>query len=182
MRLPFLASPAALAACVALAGCAGIDRFSYGIATAITPYKVEIVQGNFVSKEQVAALRKGMSRLQVRDVLGTPLVTDAFHKDRWDYVFTIRREGVRSQERRLTVFFAGDTLDHWDGDDMPTESEFVATLEARHRNKPVPPLEATEDQLRRFAADNNSKTEPQLPAPAPGPVTKTYPPLEAPGR
>jgi outer membrane protein assembly factor BamE len=178
MRFSFSPAAAALAACVALAGCAGIDRLSYGIATAITPYKVEIVQGNFVSKEQVSALRKGMSRLQVRDVLGTPLVTDPFHKDRWDYVFTIRREGVRSQERRLTVFFAGDTLDRWEGDEMPTEAEFVATLEARHRDKPVPPLEATEDQLKRFAADN--KSEPAPPAPVPEPVAKTYPPLEAP--
>lgn len=179
MRFPLSPALAALAACAGLAGCAGIDRFSYGIFTAITPYKVEIVQGNFVSKEQVAALRKGMSRLQVRDVLGTPLVTDAFHKERWDYVFTIRREGVRSQERRLAVYFSGDTLDHWEGDEMPTEADFVATLEARHRDKPVPPLQATEDQLRRFAEEN--KSEPAPPPPGPEPVAKNYPPLEAPG-
>ena len=180
MRFPLFPLPAALGACMALAGCAGVDRVSYGFANAITPYKVEIVQGNFVSKEQVAALRKGMSRLQVRDVLGTPLVTDAFHKDRWDYVFTIRRKGVPSQERRLTVYFAGDTLDHWQGDEMPTEAEFVATLEVKHGNAKVPPLEATEDQLRRFAAEN--KAEPEPAAPAPEPVPKNYPPLEPTGR
>jgi outer membrane protein assembly factor BamE len=180
MRFSPSPAVAALAACAALAGCAGIDRFSYGVATAITPYKVEIVQGNFVSKEQVAALRKGMSRLQVRDVLGTPLVTDVFHKDRWDYVFTIRREGVRSQERRLAVFFAGDTLDRWEGDEMPTEAEFVATLEARRPNAKIPPLEATEEQLRRFAADN--KAEPAPAAPQPPATPKTYPPLEPAGR
>ena len=54
------------------------------------------MQGNFVSKEQVEALRPGMSRQQVRDILGTPLVTSVFHADRWDYVFTIKRQGVRA--------------------------------------------------------------------------------------
>src|SRR4029079_6304680 len=76
------------------AGCSSFDRVSYGITDAITPYKIEIVQGNFVSKEQVAALKPGMSRQQVRDILGTPLVTSVFHADRWDYVFTLKRQGV----------------------------------------------------------------------------------------
>jgi outer membrane protein assembly factor BamE len=169
-----------LAACVLLSGCAGIDRFSYGVATAITPYKVEIVQGNFVSKEQVAALQKGMSRQQVRDILGTSLVKDAFHQDRWDYVFTIRREGVRSQERHLAVFFNGDTLDHWEGNEMPSEAEFVATLDAKRRGAKVPELEASEDKLRQFAAENKHEAAP-APQP-PAPVTANYPPLEPPQR
>ena len=163
-----------------LCGCAGLDRLSYGIGTAITPYKVEIVQGNFVSKEQVSALQKGLSRTQVRDVLGTPLVADAFHKDRWDYVFTIKREGVKEQERRLAVFFTGDTLDHWEGDDMPTEAAFVATLDNKRKGAKVPELEASEDKLRQFAAENKG-----APAPAPqpqAPVTANYPPLEPPQR
>jgi outer membrane protein assembly factor BamE len=175
MRLPFL-----IAASVLLAGCAGIDRFSYGVATAITPYKVEIVQGNFVSREQVAALKKGMSRVNVRDVLGTPLVTDAFHKDRWDYVFTIRREGVKFQERKLAVFFTGDTLDHWEGDEMPTEAEFVATLDSKRRGSKVPELEASEDKLKQFTAENKASPAP-APAPA-APVSASYPPLEPPQR
>ena len=169
-----------LAASLLLSGCAGIDRFSYGFATAITPYKVEIVQGNFVSREQVAALKKGMSRINVRDVLGTPLVTDAFHKDRWDYVFTIKREGVKEQERKLAVFFNGDTLDHWEGDEMPTEAEFVATLDAKRRGSKVPELEASEAKLKQFAAENKGE-----PAPAPAPpaaATASYPPLEPPQR
>jgi len=169
-----------IAVCVLLAGCAGIDRFSYGIATAITPYKVEIVQGNFVSKEQVAALQKGMSRLQVRDILGTPLVVDAFHRDRWDYVFTIRREGVKSQERRLAVFFTGDTLERWDGDQMPTEAEFVATLDSKRRGSAVPELEASEDKLRQFTVDK--KAEPAPPIEVTQPVAASYPPLEPPQR
>ena len=168
-------------ACAVLAGCAGIDRFSYGVTTAITPYRVEIVQGNFVSKEQASALRKGMSRLQVRDILGTPLITDAFHKDRWDYVFTIRREGVHSQERHLAVFFTGDTLDRWEGDEMPTEAEFVATLDAKRRGSKIPELQASEEKLRQFAAENKAEPAPAAPPPAAAAATP-YPPLEPPQR
>jgi outer membrane protein assembly factor BamE len=180
--IPPSAAQLALAssALVLLSGCAGIDRFSLGVATAITPYKVEIVQGNFVSKEQVNALQKGMSRIQVRDILGTPLVADAFHRDRWDYVFTINREGVKAQERKLAVFFSGETLDHWEGDEMPTEAEFVATLDATRRGSTVPVLEASEEKLKQFAADN--KVAPAPAAPPPAPVTANYPPLEPPQR
>ena len=171
MRLTF-----PIAACVLLAGCAGIDRFSYGIATAITPYKVEIVQGNFVSREQVAALKPGMSRLQVRDILGTPLVTDIFHSDRWDYVFTLNRQGVPPQDRKLTVFFKGDALERFEGDEMPSESEFVATLDNRRKGAKVPPLEATDEQLKRFSVTHT----PPAPAPAEAPASASadYPPLE----
>src|SRR5512133_1992463 len=97
-----------LSACVAASGCGSFDRMSESIVSPITPYKVEVVQGNFVSREQFAALKPGMSRQQVRDILGTPLVTDVFHGDRWDYVFTLKRQGVAPQERKLAVFFKGD--------------------------------------------------------------------------
>jgi outer membrane protein assembly factor BamE len=183
MRLP--ASPVArfaLAACAAaaLAGCGSFDRASERIASAVTPYKVEVVQGNFVSREQVAALRPGMSRLQVRDLLGTPLVADPFHQNRWDYVFTIRRQGVEPQQRRLAVFFRDDALDRFEGDEMPTEAEFVATLDAKRRAAAIPPLEASEEKLRQFAAEN--KQPPAPPAPPPPGSAANYPPLEPPQR
>ena len=102
-----------------------------------------MVQGNFVSKEQVEALKPGMSRQQVREILGTSLLTDVFHADRWDYVFTIRRQGVEPQQRRLTVFFKGEVLERFEGDAMPSEEEFVATLDTRKRSGKVPALEAS---------------------------------------
>lgn len=92
------------------------------------PYKVEVAQGNFVSKEQVAALKTGMPRAQVMDILGTPLLVSVFHADRWEYVFTLKRQGVESKPYKLTVFFKGDLLDKVDGSDMPTEQEFVDAL------------------------------------------------------
>ena len=165
----------AAALCALAAGCGSIDSATEGIAARFTPYRVEIVQGNFVSKEQVAALRQGMSRLQVRDILGTPLITDAFHSDRWDYVFTIRRQGVERQERRFTVLFKGDLLESWKGDDMPSEADFVATLDNKRKGAKVPPLEASEDRLKQFAQDN--KPAPPPPAQPPAPVSAKCPPL-----
>ncbi|MDP3139281.1 MAG: outer membrane protein assembly factor BamE, partial [Burkholderiaceae bacterium] len=90
------------------------NRFAIDLA----PYKIEVVQGNFISREQVQALKPGMSRQQVRDTLGTPLLASVFHADRWDYVFTLRRQGVPPQARRLTVYFQGDALARFEGDEM----------------------------------------------------------------
>jgi outer membrane protein assembly factor BamE len=91
-------------------------------------YKAEIAQGNFVSKEQVAALKLGMPRLQVADILGTPLLVSVFHADRWEYVFSLKRQGIDTPSYKLTVHFKGDALDKIDGSNMPTEQEFIETL------------------------------------------------------
>ena len=91
-------------------------------------YKSEIAQGNFVSKEQVAALKLGMPRLQVADILGTPLLVSVFHADRWEYVFNLKRQGIDTPSYKLTVHFKGDELVKIDGSEMPTEQEFIETL------------------------------------------------------
>jgi outer membrane protein assembly factor BamE len=91
-------------------------------------YKADIAQGNFVSKEQVAALKPGMPRLQVADILGTPLLVSVFHADRWEYVFNLKRQGIDTPSYKLTVYFKGDELDRVDGSNMPTEQEFIETL------------------------------------------------------
>jgi outer membrane protein assembly factor BamE len=181
--MPLRSSRSALvaaAAIVVLSGCSTAGGNS--LLNAITPYKVSVVQGNFVSKEQVDALQKGMSRDQVRNVLGTPLVTSLFHSDRWDYVFTLKRQGVEPQQRHLTVYFRNDVMDRVEGDPMPSESEFVSTLDTHKRLGKVPRLEATEEELRSFQAKNPNEpaaTPPAAPAPA-APVN--YPPLESPSR
>lgn len=171
----------ALAACAAAAACGSFDSATHRLADAITPYKVEVVQGNFVSKEQVEALKPGMSRQQVRDILGTPLVTSVFHGDRWDYVFTIKRQGVEPQSRKLAVFFKGDVLDHYEGDTMPSEAEFVATLDNKRKNAKVPVLEASDESLNKFSATRPAAAASAPQAPEPPPAT-SYPPLEAPTR
>jgi len=147
----------AVAAGLCLGACSSVGNSARGALTAVTPYKVEVVQGNFVSKEQVAALKPGMSRQQAREILGTSLLTDVFHSNRWDYVFTIRRQGVEPQQRRLTLYFNGDVLDRFEGDPMPSEEEFVATLDTRARSGKAPPLEATEDQLKNYDPKDKDK-------------------------
>jgi len=177
LRQPCLVLAAAVLAL--LAGCGSVDGVGRRVATTFTPYKVEVVQGNFVSREQVQALQPGMSRDQVRQILGTPLVASVFHSDRWDYVFTLKRQGVEPQQRRLTVFFKGEALDRVEGDPMPSESEFVSTLATRRESGKAPRLEATEEELRAFAA-RQPAAPPAAPPPAAAPAS--YPPLEAPAR
>ena len=166
-------------ACAVLAACGSFSNTAGGIAATITPYKMDVVQGNFVSKEQVQALQTGMTRQQVKDVLGTPLMTSLFHADRWDYVFTLKRQGLEPQSRRLAVFFQGDALERWEGDEMPTEAEFVAMISAARKSARVPLLEASEESLARFPAPA-SAAKPDTPAPPP--PSTSYPPLEAPAR
>ncbi len=77
----------------------------------VTPYRMEIQQGNFISQTMVAQLKPGMTREQVRFILGTPLLVDPFHSNRWDYVFSRTPENSREHEqRRITVFFDKDGL------------------------------------------------------------------------
>ncbi len=161
-----------------LGGCASFDSATKGMANSLTLYRPEVVQGNFVSKEQVEALQPGMTRLQVRDILGTPLLTSLFHTDRWDYVFTMKRQGVDFQHFRLTVYFKGDALERFDGDDMPSESEFVARI-SRERKVKVPVLEATEEQLAKFPPPGADAPQAAASASASAaPPAGGYPPLE----
>ncbi|MFZ4480497.1 MAG: outer membrane protein assembly factor BamE [Rhodoferax sp.] len=159
-----------------LVGCGSFNAASQGIAGLVTPYRIDVVQGNFVSKEQAAALKPGVSRAQVRDILGTPLLTSIFHGDRWDYVFTIKRKGMQSQSRTLTVFFKGDLLERIEADTMPSEAEFVASLDSGRASGKVPVLELSEESLKALPAPAK-KAEP-IPLP---PLPASYPPLEASG-
>lgn len=181
-RMParFLRSSLVVAACAAVLGCGTVDGFSRRVASAVTPYKVEVVQGNFISREQVELLKPGMSRLQVRDILGTPLVTSVFHGDRWDYVFTLKRDGVQEQPRRLSLFFKGDALQRYEGDTMPSEAEFVAAIGDKPREARQPVLEATPEQLERATAAARKAPAPSSTADtsAAPPAAASYPPLE----
>lgn len=179
-------SALALFAGLLLSACAGTSTGSSAINPVnwITPYKVDVIQGNFVSSEQVAVLKAGMTRPQVKEVLGTPLITSIFHADRWDYVFTFKRQGVQSQSYRYSVFFKGDRLESFSGDDMPSESEFITRLDNQRKLGKVPALQATPEQLKAAEAQRGAKPAVQaapLAAPA-GAQAATYPPLERPAQ
>lgn len=160
-----------------LAACGSFEQATRGMADALTLYKPEVVQGNFISSEQVGALRPGMTRLQVRDILGTPLMASLFHGDRWDYVFTMQRQGVEPQHYRLSVFFQGDALARFEGDTMPSESEFVQRI-SRDRKLKVPVLEATPEQLAKFPSSPGADAPADAAPPTPSAPGGSYPPLE----
>ena len=168
---------AVLAACASLGACSSYTPDARSMLNAVTPYKVEVVQGNFVSKEQVDQLKAGQSRQQVREILGTSLLTDVFHSNRWDYVFTIRRQGVEPQQRRLTLYFNGELLERFEGDAMPSEEEFVAQLDTRKKSGKVPELRASEAQLKKLAPVEAPKPD-SAPAQL-APLPPSYPPLES---
>lgn len=182
---PMSTASAALACLWLLAGCSTVDNLTGRMAGIVQPYRVEIVQGNFVSREQVAALQPGMSRLQVREILGTPLLTSVFHANRWDYVFSLKRQGSDLQQRRLSVFFKEDALERFEGDEMPTEAEFVASLDGSRKAASKPRrLEATPEELARAAPAKPAGAAPAsppaaaVPAPSASPPPAAYPPLE----
>ena len=85
----------------------------------LSPYKVDIQQGNYVTQDMVEKLKPGMTKSQVRFALGTPLVTDPFHNDRWDYVYVLQQKGRVTEQRHIIVVFSEDKLLRIDGDVRP---------------------------------------------------------------
>jgi len=100
-----------------VAGCGFVPRIP-----GVAPYRIDIQQGNFISQDMVANLKPGMSKEQVRLALGTPLLTDIFHADRWDYIYW-REDGAtgKREERKLVVHFKDDKLVRLDGDVVPAK-------------------------------------------------------------
>jgi len=123
-RVPCVARPLRQRLCAALciacaASVAGCKSWSTDDLPGVTPYRIEIQQGNFVSQDMLSKLKRGMSREQVRFVLGTPLITDMFHANRWDYVFYREYPNRTREERRLSVYFENDRLVRVEGDVVP---------------------------------------------------------------
>lgn len=85
----------------------------------LSPHKIDVQQGNYVDQDMVAKLKPGMTRAQVRFVLGTPLVADPFHANRWDYAFLRQKNGGAPEHRKITVIFEDDKLARVDGDIIP---------------------------------------------------------------
>ncbi len=86
----------------------------------ISPYKIDIQQGNVVSQAMVSKLKAGMTRAQVRYALGSPLIVDMFRTDRWDYVYMYQKQGREPQRHRITIIFEDDRLVRIEGDVVPT--------------------------------------------------------------
>lgn len=177
----FFLLPAGLLAALALQGCSSFTEPASvkGFLAFVAPYKPDVVQGNVVTTEQISQIKPGMSRSQVRDILGSPLISDPFHGDRWDYVFTLHRQGFDDQQRAFVVLFDKDQVLKIDAPTLPSEDEFVASISRKKLPTTTRKLELTDAER---AA---------LPAPAPvaspaasatvlAGATRNYPPLESP--
>ena len=82
-------------------------------------YRIDVQQGNYVTQDLVAKLKPGMTKTEVRQLLGTPLLNDVFHADRWDYVYSNVRGGKREEGKRLTVVFKDDRVASFAGEGHP---------------------------------------------------------------
>ncbi|MBA4177153.1 MAG: outer membrane protein assembly factor BamE [Leptothrix sp. (in: Bacteria)] len=155
-----------------LSGCESLQRTDslFGL---ITPYRIDIVQGNAITQEQVALVKPGLTRQQVREALGTPFIADPFHADRWDYIFTLRRPGAEAQRRSVVVHFEKDVVKSIEAPPLPTERDFVASI-SRYKDLRAPKLELTQEERAALPLPPKREAAPVEPM---GPV-RDYPPLE----
>lgn len=119
---------------LALAACSWAP--SWGV------YKIDVNQGNYLTQDMVEKLKAGQTRSQVKAVLGTPLVADAYHADRWDYVYEFRRQGKLVTHRAFAVYFADDKLTRWEGEEQPI-SPAILNRQAQAGEKSAQLAEAT---------------------------------------
>lgn len=88
-------------------------------------YRVAVQQGNIIDQKKVDQLQLGMTKRQAQFVMGSPLVNDVFHEDRWDYIYQLRRGDELLRDRRFTLFFENDALVRFEGDYEPNAEEPV---------------------------------------------------------
>jgi outer membrane protein assembly factor BamE len=168
---------AAALALTLLAGCGSWGSGTDSIFGLVSPHRIVIQQGNVITQEQLARVKPGMNRLQVRDILGSPLLTDAFHVDRWDYVFMLNQGGKPLQRRSVVLSFDGDVLKNIEASELPTEREFVDSIARTGRVVAASDLELSPEQLKSLpipARTPPSVQDVTMPAVSP----RIYPPLE----
>ncbi len=108
-----------------LVGCSYMPSMPKYSDLSLTTYKIDIQQGNFIDQEMLAKLQPGMTHAQVKFIMGTPLVTDIFHANRWDYIYIDRKKGKLITKRRAVLYFAGDKLERIE--DFPSEGKAADT-------------------------------------------------------
>jgi len=171
--------PASILAAIALGGCSSFNEPTSvkGFIAFVAPYRPDVIQGNVVTTEQMALVKEGMSRVQVKEVLGSPLITDPFHADRWDYVFTLKRQGFDDQQRSFVVLFDKDKVQKIDAPVLPSENEFVAQISRKKLPTNTPKLELSDAEKAALPAPV-AAAAPVASAVEVAGVTRSYPPLE----
>lgn len=107
-------------------------------------HKINVQQGHILTDDMLTQLKPGLNKRQVRFILGTPLIEDIFNDDRWDYYYSLKMGDGRFYKRTLTVYFDGNIMTHYDGDNLPeltsdddTESDETDS-QTREPETPVP--------------------------------------------
>jgi outer membrane protein assembly factor BamE len=107
-------------------------------------YRIDIQQGNVIEQDMINKLKPGMDKNQVKFIMGTPLITDPFHSNRWDYVYSMEPGGGERQQRRITLYFENDKLAYVDGD-IQVRTTPVTEEETRPERNVVVPIEKHEE-------------------------------------
>ena len=89
-------------------------------------YKIDVQQGNVVTQDMVEKLKPGMTKSQVRFVLGTPLIVDTFRDNRWDYAYVRQEKGELIEQERLTIFFENERLTHFENYPLPLDDTDIS--------------------------------------------------------
>lgn len=101
-------------------------------------YRPDIQQGNVIEQEMVDKLKPGMDKNQVRFIMGTPVIVDPFHTDRWEYIYTYSEGGAQRQQRHITLYFEDEKLAYVKGDIVTTERKLTDDLENSPTSVDVP--------------------------------------------
>jgi outer membrane protein assembly factor BamE len=129
-------------------------------------YRIDIQQGNDVTQDMLNKLEPGMTKNQVAYVMGTPLIIDTFHPDRWDYVYTFSPGNGQREQRRITAYFVEDRLSYIDGDLNVVPKEDLPEVDRTGSNVVVPltkPSEGLIDDLKRSMGLNKDESPEQQP-------------------
>ena len=136
----------------------------------IKPYKMPIQQGNLVSSKMMMQLKPGMTKTQVRFVMGTPLINDSFHKDQWDYFYQMEKDGAIIEKRRVILMFEKDLLAKVKGDVIPANAnknedrQDIAPIKSSEPNQnPAQKEKSMLDRLK-FWEDNDKPIDKVIPA------------------
>lgn len=124
--------PGVFLASMMLAGCGSVDRIPF-------IHRIDVQQGNVITQEQIDQLKPGMSKRQVRFTLGTPMIADVFHQERWDYVYRMEPGKGEIEQHRVTLYFADDALARIEGDFRPNPQLELAATSKPSTTVVVPP-------------------------------------------
>lgn len=151
----------------------------------LKPYRMDIQQGNVVTSKMMLQLRPGMTKSQVRFIMGTPLIQDSFHADRWDYFYEMRKGGKIIERRRVIMEFENDALKRVRGDVIPAGTgepvtEPAAVTQPTPSKKKIKEEKGLLDRLKFWKDDEDAQEKPQeAPAELISPAAKPAEPASA---